>query len=388
MARSTRLATYIGSLAWLFFVGCGPNVSGPTTTGSSGGAGGASSSSSSSSSSSGSAGGTSSSSSSSGTVTCTSDAQCDDGILCNGAEVCDPTGVCQAGAPPVCPSNGVACATMVCDPVIDACAPIPDDGKCPGGQTCDPDVGCSSSCEVRTCNGKIYACGNCLDDDGDGLVDAADPDCVGPCDNNEQGFYLSLPGVDLPKCDTDCYFDPDSGHGNDGCNWDHRCDPLSVTPDYNPEWWNGSLCAYNPTFKITPTLTCDQAKTTQSQSCLGYCGPLVPNGCDCFGCCAIPVPNTNTTVTVWLGSEDGNGNGSCSLANLTDPKKCAPCTQVQGACLNPCEHCELCLGKTTLPSDCATQTCPAGKQRCGLPGQAFCPAGEYCVTGCCQPVPM
>jgi len=31
--------------------------------------------------------------------------------------------------------------------------------------------------------------------------------------------------------------------------------------------------------------------------------------------------------------------------------------------------------------------CPPGTQVCGLPGQAPCASGYYCITGCCQKVP-
>ena len=289
--------------------------------------------------------------------------------------------------PYVCPTNGVACVTNVCDPVINACKPIPDDTKCPCGQTCDATLGCGNFCQVKTCQGKVYQCGDCMDNDGDCKIDSGDDQCLGPCDNTEDSFYGGIPGQKGPKCDVDCYFDQDSGHGNDNCYWDHRCDSLEASPNYYPESWNGASCAYDPTFKLTPTLSCPQAQTTQSQVCTNYCGPLVPNGCDCFGCCQIPVPNTSTTVTVWLGSEDGNGNGSCNINSLTNPAKCEPCTQVQGACLNTCDHCELCVGKTTLPPDCVSQVCPAGKQACGLPGQAACPTGATCITGCCQANP-
>ena len=70
-------------------------------------------------------------------------------------------------------------------------------------------------------------------------------------------------------------------------------------------------------------------------------------------------------------------------------------------CYKPCGHCELCFGKTTLPADCYAsvpdmagappsdmappppQTCPTSEQACGLPGQPSCPAGDYCISGCC-----
>jgi hypothetical protein len=55
--------------------------------------------------------------------------------------------------------------------------------------------------------------------------------------------------------------------------------------------------------------------------------------------------------------------------------------------LNSCENCEVCIGKPTLPPECTQQQCPAGKTPCGLPGQAPCPFGNTCITGCCVPNP-
>ncbi|MFT3769660.1 MAG: hypothetical protein QM820_29845 [Minicystis sp.] len=317
------------------------------------------------------------------TGTCThtpSNFLCSDGKLCNGIEICDPTMGCKPGAPYVCPSNGVACATVVCDPVLNACKTVPHDDLCPCGQTCDPSVGCGSFCQVKTCQGKVYQCGDCLDNDGDCRIDSADDQCLGPCDNTEDSFYGGIPGQNNSPCKSDCYFDADTGSGNDDCYWSHKCDPFEVAPAYAPE---GSQCAYNPNANISGTpLTCSQLYVTQSQACGNYCGPLTPNGCDCFGCCQIPVPNTTQTVTVWLGSENPSGVGSCNINTLTDTTKCKPCTQVQ-ACLNTCDHCELCIGKPTLPPDCLTQICPDTAVPCGLPSQPPCPTGSSCITGCC-----
>jgi hypothetical protein len=309
------------------------------------------------------------------------DSLCSHGKLCNGIETCDVVKGCQpAAAPFVCPSTGVACAPAVCDPVLNACKPIPDDSKCPCGQTCSATLGCGNFCQVKTCQGKVYQCGDCLDNDGDCKIDAADSMCLGPCDNTEDSFYGGIPGQNNAPCKQDCYFDADSGSGNDDCYWDHQCDPYEVAPNYPPE---GLQCKFDPTTKVTSTLTCSQANASQSQTCHDYCGPLTPNGCDCFGCCSIP----GAPTTVWLGSENPKGTGSCNLNTLNDPTKCKPCTQVQ-ACLNTCEHCELCVGKTTLPPDCVSQTCPGNTQPCGLPGQAACPSGYTCITGCCQANPQ
>ncbi len=316
---------------------------------------------------------------------------CQDGIVCNGTEQCSPGALgadangCVAGNPPQCQDDGIACTSDVCSEAAGGCTHIPDNSLCGCGQTCSATQGgCGNFCTISTCQGKTYQCGDCVDNDGDCKIDSADPDCIGVCDNNESGFFGNIPGQNNAPCKEDCYFDQDTGSGNDDCYWSHTCDPLEVSPNYDPY---GSKCSYDPSKGIPGTSsTCAQLQTTQSNQCLSYCGPLTPNGCDCFGCCAIP-DSGGTVHSVFLGSLDSSGkNGTCTLADVADPNKCRPCTQVS-ACLNTCDHCELCIGKTTLPPDCTQQTCDPGVQLCGQPGQSPCADGYYCVTGCCQPVP-
>ena len=251
------------------------------------------------------------------------------------------------------------------------------------------------------CQGKVYECGDIVDNDGDGLIDYQDPDCLGPCDNTEGSYYGGIPGQAGPACLVDCYFDQDSGAGNDGCYWNHKCDPHAVAPNYYPESNNGAACEYDLGANTPGTSgSCADLYQTQSDACLAYCGPLTPNGCDCFGCCELPAGGGEY---VWLGSDtDDTGMGSCSKGVIDDPARCQPCQPVAG-CLNDCGTCELCLGKDTLPPECFLDggmgaggaggggigsQCPPTVQPCGLQGQDPCPNNYYCITGCCQEVPQ
>lgn len=300
---------------------------------------------------------------------------CDDGQFCNGVESCGAMG-CVAGTAPNC-NDGIACTTDTCNTMTNSCKSVPNDSLCGCGETCNASAGgCGSFCTVATCQGKVYACGDCVDNDGDCKIDSQDSQCLGPCDNTEDSFYGGISGQNNSPCKSDCYFDQDTGAGNDDCYWSHKCDPLEVAPNYPPE---GSQCAYNPSANIPGyNGTCALAYMMQSQTCLDYCGPLTPNGCDCFGCCQLP----GVAYTVWLGSENPSGVGSCNANTITDPLKCKPCTQVQ-ACINTCDTCEICVGQTQLPPGCTEQICPAGVQKCGQVGQPPCPNGYSCITGCC-----
>lgn len=306
---------------------------------------------------------------------CTEDPECDDGSFCNGLEQC-LDGACTPGEAPSC-DDAVDCTVDACDDAGGACTHVPDDTACGCGETCDEALGCGNHCVPTTCNGQIYLCGNCIDDDGDCGIDSNDSDCWGPCHNNESGWSGEVPGQqNQSECVTmDCYFDQNSGAGNDDCYWSHTCDPLEPTG-----------CTYDPNYNIPgPPPSCGTLQMTQSAICLDYCGPLVPNGCDCFGCCDVQVGMD--VYTVYLGTYDADGNGTCNLGAVADPVLCNPCTQVD-ACLNSCEACELCLGQEELPPECEQQECPAGLQACGLPGQDPCPEGQACVTGCCVPNPQ
>lgn len=241
------------------------------------------------------------------------------------------------------------------------------DGGVPPSQAGAP------ACEPTLCRqDQPFQCGNCADDDGDGVSDALDPDCLGPCDDDENGLSSGMVAMQTATCKQDCYFDGDSGVGNDQCEWSHKCDPESVAPDYPPS--GEARCEYDPT---APGLDCDVLNSEQAPTCLETCLPLVPNGCDCFGCCLLGDGKTH-----FIGK--GRGALGCQRDALDDPVTCPPCTQVE-SCLNPCEDCEVCVGRG-LPAGCSGgNICPPGQAACAT--DAPCDFQEYCVTGCCVRAP-
>ncbi|MEQ8458535.1 MAG: hypothetical protein RLO52_07270 [Sandaracinaceae bacterium] len=255
-----------------------------------------------------------------------------------------------------------------------------DDGSLGMDGTVPADGG-PVGCVRADCGEQSYQCGNCIDDDGDGLVDSRDPDCVGACDNNEGGYDLGIPGGEVGLCTRDCYYDTNQGRGE--CLWDIQCD--------------STLDMHQSCRPAGPP----QCPMPQSDTCVDTCAPLVPNGCDCFGCCELP---SGSGSFVWLGSNVG-GVPSCTFDDISDPTRCFPCVPYGGVagddpCYNPCGRCELCLGRdpATIPADCFPDadagplpdggappppTCDDGRQACDLPGFPPCPDGYYCLTGCC-----
>lgn len=229
---------------------------------------------------------------------------CDDGTFCNGAETCDLFAGCQDGAAVVCGSDGIACTDDVCNEQLNGCVHTANDDLCPCGQECSVAIGgCGNDCDLALCDGHLYACGDCTDNDTDCDVDDNDSNCFGPCSDNESGLDGLIPGQDNAPCKHDCYFDGNSGSGNDDCYWSHECDPLEPS---------ATTCEYDPDANIPGyggNDDCTNAAMSQSATCEAFCEPLTPNGCDCFGCCQVDLGNQ--TVTVFLGSKvDGNGESN------------------------------------------------------------------------------
>jgi hypothetical protein len=183
--------------------------------------------------------------------------------------------------------------------------------------------GDASACVVRECEGSIKVCGDCHDNDGDGLIDEQDPECTGACDDAESTLNMDVQGQSDATCKLDCFFDGDNGSGNDDCHWSHRCDPLSLAPDFPPSTL--SQCAYEPSTTVPGTTeTCAQLQESQSNACRNTCLPITPPGCDCFGCCEYPRGSQNF---IWLGSLT-DGKSQCDSTTVLDPTRCHPCTPV------------------------------------------------------------
>ncbi len=266
--------------------------------------------------------------------------ECDNGMLNNG-----PNQSCLAN-----------CSINVCGDADQG----PEEG-CDDGNLIDGD-GCNSMCAPEMappmaiwCGNSVYECGDTIDNDNDTFLDLADPDCTTPCDDDESSLQTSLPGQNN-DCKQDCFWDANSGQGDDHCVWNLICDPENPGADIG--------CAYNPNF--------NQCNAQLPADCLAFCNPLVPNGCDCFGCCQIG------NVFVYLDS-----NPDCSMDNLA---ACNSCTFFD-QCSNTCEpeNCELCFGQgpEDLPDNCIEPSCDFGSP---CLQQADCPDGEFCQTGCCAPV--
>lgn len=229
------------------------------------------------------------------------------------------------------------------------------------GGTGSPGGGSGSTITAGSTSIAVTACDNGKDDDGDGLIDGFDPECTGPLDNDEGTFATGIPGDNRDPKWQDCFFDGNSGAGDDDCRYATGC-------------LTGDLPQGDPSCTVT-------------DACIKFCARLTQNGCDCFGCCTVQLPNGSTI--------DVTAAATCSVANVNDVNACPRCTK-STQCGNTCGECELCAGKTVsdLPDKCRPtgsggsggvgNTCDGGAQVCG-PDLTPCATSEYCSFGCCVP---
>ncbi len=246
-------------------------------------------------------------------------------------------------------------------------------------------------------------CSDCVDNDGDNRIDGFDPECSGPLDRLEDSFATGIPGDNMDATYQDCFFDGDSGGGNDGCNT-HVCCLLqaggatpspsddiaacqALAPGSNYSKYDRNKC-YKPFGNVdVPT------------KCTMNCGPLAPPGCDCFGCC---------TVCDAMGCDDIILNPAvspdCDQTNITSPgadgvegtadDPCKRCVKTANCGSTECAYdgvsCTPCPGQCDangtcnppLPAACGgTSMCPDGYTACDANGA--CAAGTYCSSGCC-----
>lgn len=120
------------------------------------------------------------------------DTPCDDGLFCNGIDQCNPQGFCSQHIDPPCPGVGDADCTGACDEDNDDCGlPEPDGSPCDDGSFCNGTDSCSAGvCASHTGNPCPGAdgdsdCSESCNESNDSCT-ANDPDgseCNGIVDN-------------------------------------------------------------------------------------------------------------------------------------------------------------------------------------------------------------
>lgn len=228
---------------------------------------------------------------------------CDDGDVCNGAEVCE-AGTCKAGTPLLCESEN-ECMAASCDP-IQGCAiePVVDGVACDDGDACT---------DGDTCQAGLCGAGGALD------CDDADPCTDDSCDPQSGCDHAEILGCEEeppPECEVDL-----------------DCDDGSVC--------NGLETCVAGSCVAGEVLDCDDGNPCTSD----LCDPLL-------GCAPQPVPDGMACA-----DEDAcNGDETCQAGTCTggvapDCDDANPCTDDSCDAGRGCQHAIVCGEEVTLVPD-------------------------------------
>ena len=141
------------------------------------------------------------------------DLACDDGVFCDGFEVCDAELGCISGTPPIC-DDALECTIDICDEGAERCIALADHGSCDDGVFCDG----AESCDLaRGCvEGPVVDC----DDGIDCTVDRCDEDggrCLSISDHTVCDDGIFCDGTEFCSPSEGCIEGPayDCDDGND-----------------------------------------------------------------------------------------------------------------------------------------------------------------------------
>ncbi|MEM1413832.1 MAG: hypothetical protein AAGH15_02985 [Myxococcota bacterium] len=203
---------------------------------------------------------------------CSNNSDCDDGCACNGVEQCSAEGICQEGVD-IC-FNENRCVTVSCDEDAEEgeeCTFDLDDSECDdglacnGAEVCNRDVGCISgtplfcsdddTCTIDSCDDDVGCVYTPRDLDGDGFISEA---CTRPdgergldCDDDPRFGAMINPEAEEVcdnRRDDDC--DGLRDFRDDDCNPTNTdCATVQLLP--GPGTYSGSTRALDDSAALT-----------------------------------------------------------------------------------------------------------------------------------------
>ena len=308
-----------------------------------------------------------------------SDEACDNGVFCDGAELCDPLNGCQAGSPVVC-NDAIPCTVDTCSNELARCDYQPDHAACSdtlycnGQEQCDPSQGgCVADSSWTDC------------DDGIPCTEDSCSEADGQCRNVPRN----------ERCDDDLF-----------CNGVESCDPVlgcraGTPPDCRDaigctdEWCNEDFdrCDINPRSDLCDDgLRCNGLEVCDpTEGCRAGTAPDCNDGVTCTvdtceeneepnPCVHQPDASLCSGDNPCLVNPTCNATEGCLYDNVADGTECdviadLPETCLDGQCVARCERDEDCSDGV----DCTLDSC---SQETGLcqhePQDAFCDDGQFC----------
>ncbi len=388
---------------------------------------------------------------------CTNNAQCDDGVFCNGAETCVASS-CQAGTAVNC-DDGVGCTTDSCNEGTASCDNVTNNGNCDdglfcnGSETCDAALDCQAGsavncndgigCTDDSCNEGTNSCdnvtnnGNCDDgifcngaevcdvaldcqagtavncNDGVGCTDDSCNEATNSCDNVasnancDDGLFCN--GSETCDAALDCQagtsVNCNDGVGctNDSCNEaTNSCDNVASNANCDDGLFcNGSeTCDAVNDCQAGTTVNCNDGVGCTNDSCnegTNSCDNVASNAnCDdglyCNGsetCDAVNDCQAGTTVNCNDGigcTDDSCNEGTSSCDNVANNANCPD----DGLFCNGAESCSATLDCVSSGDPCGGLACDEGTASCvtclidaDCDDGLFCSGVETCSAGAC-----
>ncbi|MEE9295779.1 MAG: hypothetical protein V3W34_12570, partial [Phycisphaerae bacterium] len=187
---------------------------------------------------------------------CQNDTDCDDGLFCNGNETCDSAiSTCRAGTPPVI-DDGVACTDDSCDEVNDVVVNTPNDANCDNGLFCDGTETCDALLDCQAGTAPVIDDGvACTDDSCDEVNDVVvnmpnDANCDNGvfCDGAEtcdalldcQAGSEPCPSESCDEGNDECACVNDTDCDDDNPCTEDSCDEVTHTCEHLDD--NGAFC--------------------------------------------------------------------------------------------------------------------------------------------------
>jgi len=320
---------------------------------------------------------------------CQTNADCDDGLFCNGTETC-LSGACYAGTPP--------CSGSLCNESSDACVECLSNGDCDDGVYCNGAERCvSGSCQASSppcgaglCNESSDACVECLSngdcDDGvycngaercvSGSCQAGSPPCSGSlCNESSDACVECLSTSDCDDgnpCTTDSCIGNACQHGSvaDCCLTHADCDDSdSCTDDrcYLNRCVHQEVCECRVNADCDDGAYCNGAERCIGNTCVAGTAPCSGILCD---------ESSDACVECFTGADCGDGNPCTNDACIG-----GSCTH--GAIANCCtSHSQCDDGDACTDDRCVLNRCQS-QNVCECRSNADCNDGDVCTADAC-----
>ena len=323
-----------------------------------------------------------------------SDVACDDGVFCNGEDIC-LGGVCAIHSGQPCPDDGVFCnGTELCDEELAACTssgtPCPDDGNfCNGVESCDDQTGACAHSGDPCADDGMYC-------NGEESCDAAAANCAhsgDPC--NDDGLFCN--GIENCAEDSDTCVSTGDPCPDDSnfCNGDEFCD----------EW--ADMCKHSDAPCPDDGNFCNGVEDCDpiTGACIHTGNPCVDDGAFCNGlevCDALAHACTHSGNPCLDDGVFCNGSETCNEMQDQCEHSGNPCVDDGQFCtgLEKCNEADKSCYSTGDPCQedgifCnGIESCDAGLNVCVHSGDpcpddgVFCNGAEKCdeTTGACTKV--